>query len=174
VLYPRVLVASAILNRAVVAPLLPYLVPPALVAAMIAAAGARRSPAPAGSDVSPGNPLQLGAALQMVVLFQAVLMAVFVARQLWGTSGVFTSAAVLGLTDVDALTLSMTRDVAQTISPAIAAAAIAVGVLTNTAMKLMLALFLGSGRFRVLAGGALLLMLVALGAILALRLPLPD
>ena len=43
------------------------------------------------------NPLQLGSALQMAALFQVVLMAVFVARETWGTSGVFTSAAVLGL-----------------------------------------------------------------------------
>ncbi len=42
-LYPRVLVATAILNAAVVPPLVPYLAPPALVAALVAAAGARRS-----------------------------------------------------------------------------------------------------------------------------------
>jgi uncharacterized membrane protein (DUF4010 family) len=170
-LYPRVLVATAILNAAVLGPLLPYLIPPALVAAVIAAAGAWRSSPTAAPDVAPANPLQLGAALQMVVLFQVVLMAVVVAREFWGTSGVFTSAAVLGLTDVDALTLSMTRDVAQTLSPAIAASAIAVGVLTNTAMKLSLALVLGSGHFRVIAGAALLLMLVTLGAVLVIRLP---
>ena len=43
----------------------------------------------------------------------------------------FTSAAVLGLTDVDALTVSMARGVATTASPAIAASAIAVGVLAE-------------------------------------------
>jgi hypothetical protein len=36
-LYPRVLVATAILNAAVVPPLVPYLAPPALVAALVAA-----------------------------------------------------------------------------------------------------------------------------------------
>jgi uncharacterized membrane protein (DUF4010 family) len=60
----------------------------------------------------------------------------------------------------------MTRDVAQTLSPAVAATAITVGVLANTGMKLGLALFLGSGRFRAIAGGALVLMLVALGGAL--------
>jgi uncharacterized membrane protein (DUF4010 family) len=51
----------------------------------------------------------------------------------------------------------------------VAATAIAVGVLTNTGMKLALALFFGSRRFAAIAGGALVLMLVAIGAALALR-----
>jgi uncharacterized membrane protein (DUF4010 family) len=81
---------------------------------------------------------------------------------------VFTSAAVLGLTDVDALTVSMARGVAQTVSPNIAATAIAVGVLANTGMKLGLTLIFGSRRFRTIAGGALVLMLVSLGVALLL------
>jgi uncharacterized membrane protein (DUF4010 family) len=166
-LYPRVLVAAAILNPVVVPPLLLYLVAPAAVAAVVATAGALRLPAEGAPEMSLRNPLQLGGALQMAVLFQAVLLVVHLARETWGASGVFTSAAVLGLTDVDALTVSMTRDVAQTVSPVVAARAIAVGVLANTGMKLGLALFLGSRRFRAIAGGALTLMLVALGAALA-------
>ena len=163
-LYPRVMVATAILNPDVVAPLMPYLVAPAAVAGLVAAVGVRRS-SPAGApDVEQRNPLQLVAALQMALLFQGVLMAVYVAREEWGQSGVFTSAAVLGLTDVDALTVSMARGVAQTISPAVAATAIAVGVLSNTAMKLGLALIFGSAGFKVIAGGALALMLAAIGA----------
>jgi uncharacterized membrane protein (DUF4010 family) len=168
-LYPRVLIATAILNPAVVPPLLPYLVPPAAAAALVAAIGALRPSSDGATDVSLRNPLQLGGALQMAVLFQAVLMAVYVARDMWGASGVLTSAAILGLTDVDALTVSMARGVAQTISPAVAATAIAVGVLANTGMKLALALLLGSMRFRLIAGGALILMLLALGTSLALR-----
>jgi hypothetical protein len=63
-------------------------------------------------------------------------MSVYLLREIWAESGVFTSAAVLGLTDVDALTRSMATGVARTSSPAVAATAIAVGVLANTAMKL--------------------------------------
>ena len=164
-LYPRVLVATAILNPAVVTPLLPYLTPPALVAAIVAAVGLLRpAPAAPAPAVEQQNPLQLAGALQMAVMFQGVLMAVWVANEYWGSSGVFTSAAILGLTDVDALTLSMARDVAVRVSPEMAAAAIGIGVLTNTVMKLAMALALGSARFKLVAGGALLLMLVATGA----------
>jgi uncharacterized membrane protein (DUF4010 family) len=62
----------------------------------------------------------------------------------------------------------MARGVARTVSPAVAATAIAVGVLANTAMKLGLALFLGNRTFRLIAGGALALMLATLAAALAL------
>ena len=167
-LYPRVLVATAILNAAVVPPLVPYLAAPALVAALVAALGTRRDPEAGTREVPQHNPLQLAAALQMAILFQAVLMAVYLVRAVWGQSGVFTSAAVLGLTDVDALTVSMARGVAQEVSPAVAATAIAIGVLANTAMKLGLAVFLGGQRFRAIAGGALALMLVAVGGALLL------
>jgi len=168
-LYPRVLVAVAFLGPAVLRPLLPYLVAPAVVAALIAALGARRPGPAAGPALPSHNPLQLSDALTMAALFQGVLMAVTAARQVWGASGVFTSAAILGLTDVDALTLSMSRDVAQAVSPAVAATAIAIGVLTNTAMKLALATVLGSRGFRLIAGGALALMLAAIGAALVMR-----
>lgn len=163
-LYPRVIVATAILNPAVVGPLVPYLAAPALVAALVAAAGVRRAPGGGAPEMPLRNPLQLLVALQMALVFQAVLMIVHLARVIGGESGVFTSAAILGLTDVDALTVSMTKGVAQAISPAVAATAIAVGVLSNTAMKLGLALIFGSPGFRVIAGGALALMLAAIGA----------
>ena len=107
------------------------------------------------------NPLQLAAALQMALLFQAVLMLVHLAGRIWGQAGVFISAAVLGLTDVDALTVSMARGVAYTVSLDAAALAIAVGVLSNTVLKLAVALFFGSRPFRKIAGGTLALMIVA-------------
>ena len=56
-----------------------------------------------------GNPLALGSSLQMAVAFQVVLFAVAWVQQNAGTTGVLASATVLGLTDVDALTVSMTR-----------------------------------------------------------------
>lgn len=134
------------------------------------AIGAHRSAAAHTPDLPPGNPLQLPAALQMAALFQAVLMAVYVARERWGASGVFTSAAVLGLTDVDALTVSMAKDVAYALSPTTAAMAIGIGILSNTAMKIILALFLGGKRFRIIAATTLLLMLAALALALGVQM----
>jgi uncharacterized membrane protein (DUF4010 family) len=169
-LYPRVVGATAILGPAVVPALLWYLTLPALVALLVAAMGVRRASATTPREVPQSHPLQLTAALQMAALFQGVLMMVFIAREMAGTSGVLTSAAMLGLTDVDALTVSMVRDVATTLSPAVAATGIAIGVLTNTMMKLGLALFFGDRTFKLIAGGALASMLVAQGAAVAFQL----
>ena len=87
---------------------------------------------------------------------------------MWGQAGVLTSATVLGLTDVDALTVSMARGVAYTASFEVAAIAIALGVLSNTVLKLAVALFFGSQPFKKIAGGTLALMIVAAAASVAL------
>ena len=169
VLYPRVLAATAVLNPALVPSLIPYLAMPALVAALTAAIGQRRPAAAGAPDLPQDNPLQLRAAMQMAVLFQGVIMLVSFARETWGQSGVLTSAAILGLTDVDALTVSMAREVAKSVSLEVAALAIAVGVLANTALKLGLALLFGGRRFRTIVGGTLVLMILTAGAALILR-----
>ena len=161
VLYPRVLAATAVLNPALVMPLLPYLVAPAVVAAIAAALGAWKRTGTSEDIDGDDNPLQLGAALQMAALFQLVLFGVYLAGRAWGQSGVLTSAAVLGLTDVDALTMSMARGPGASGEIGLAAAAIAVGVLSNTILKLGVVLFFGNALFRVIAGGILALMAVA-------------
>ena len=168
--FPRLLLATTILNPTIVGPLSVYLAAPALAAFLVLVVGTRKSTTVAAHELSPTNPLQLKSALQMAVLFQVVLMLVHVARERWGASGVFTSAAVLGLSDVDALTVSMAKDVADALSPTIAATAIAVGVLSNTAMKIALALLFGSPRFRFVAAGSLVLMFVALALVLGVRM----
>ena len=76
---------------------------------------------------------------------------------------------MLGLTDVDALTVSMARGVAYTASLEEAAIAIAAGVLSNTVLKLALALVFGSQPFKKIAGGTLALMINAAAAALALQ-----
>ena len=132
-------------------------------------AAAARPPASA----APGNPLQLLPALQMAALFQGVLVVVHLLREWWGAPGVLFSAGVLGLTDVDALTVSMTRDVAVTLSAQTAALGIAVGVLANIAMKTAVAVTLGARGFAVLTGSILSLQLAVLATSLASRFPWP-
>ncbi|MHB1330049.1 MAG: MgtC/SapB family protein [Gemmatimonadales bacterium] len=179
-LYPRVLAATAVLNVTMVPSLLPLLVPPALVASIIVVFGAwlakRTSAATGGSGEQPDpesranrNPLQLTNALQMAVLFQAVLLIVHVVRDQFGQAGLLATAAALGLTDVDALTISMAREVAPTVSIETAALALAVGILSNTALKTGLALIFGTMTVRLIAGGTLLAMIAAGAAAIWLR-----
>jgi uncharacterized membrane protein (DUF4010 family) len=166
VLLPRVLTIAAVLSLPVAGHLLGYLLPAALVGAAFVAVTARvgrGQPSPAQPDER--NPLHLFTAIQMAVAFQAVLLIVPWVRGLWGAGGVLTSAAVLGLTDMDALTYSMAR-VGAGGAPALAARAIAVGLVSNTILKLGLVLFLGAPRFRRAAAPGL----VAVGAAVVVAL----
>lgn len=158
VLLPRVLTVTLILSPSVARHLLAYVIGPAIVGGgFLTYALVRRQPVPAGADTQDaGNPLRLGTAIQMALAFQLVLLAVPAAEHLWGPGGVLASAAVLGLTDMDALTYSMSRLGVTTGDAPLAARAIAIGLLSNTVLKLGLALGLGASPFRRLVARGLL------------------
>lgn len=164
VLLPRVAIVSAALAPAVAEALAPFLFPPLVVGVVLAAAAFRRQRPgePANGDV--GNPLRLLPAIQMAVAFQLAMLAIPLVQRWMGSAGVLASAAVLGLTDVDALTVSMTRLAHGGDAVALAARAIAIGILANTALKLTIVLVVGERRFAREAG----LGLVALGGASAL------
>jgi uncharacterized membrane protein (DUF4010 family) len=143
----RVLAAIAVLRPALAAALTPYLVAPFLVGTIIVLTGLKRRDEKV-SVPPPSNPLQLMSALQMAVVFQVVLFAVHAVRSHWGETGLLWSGAVLGLTDVDALTISMAKSAEAEISIPIAAQAVAIGVLSNTILKLLLGSVIGRGRFQ--------------------------
>jgi uncharacterized membrane protein (DUF4010 family) len=98
----------------------------------------------------------------MAVTFQLVLLAVQFVRRSFGDVGLLVSGAVLGLTDVDALTLSMAREASGGIDPRLAARAITLGILANCGLKTALALGLGTKAFRRFTATALAAMIVAL------------
>jgi uncharacterized membrane protein (DUF4010 family) len=121
------------------------------------------APSPAPSAPLGTNPLGLASALQMAVAFQLVLFGVAWMNAHVGTSGVLASATILGLTDMDALTVSMTRYGAVDGQAATAAAAIGVGVLANTALKGSLCALIGTGGFRPRAVTGLALLAIGSG-----------
>jgi uncharacterized membrane protein (DUF4010 family) len=162
----RVLVATAVLRPALALALIPYLAVPFLVGAIIVLIGFKRREEKA-SVQSPSNPLQVMSALQMAALFQVVLFAVYAVRAHWGEAGVLFSGAVLGLTDVDVLTISMAKSAEGQIAIPVAAQAIAIGILSNTIMKLLFGVAIGKGRFRILMPAWLALMAIASAASIA-------
>lgn len=161
VLVPRVLLASTVLHAPFAWALLPFLLPPLAVIIVAAAWAARRVSDSAEGAPHTSNPLKVAAALQMAALFQIVLFAVEAAHAWLGASGVLASGALLGLTDVDALTVTMARGSASAIGLEVAARAVALGILSNTALKLVLAIGLGRGAFRRTAGAGLAAMAAA-------------
>ncbi|MHB1225075.1 MAG: MgtC/SapB family protein, partial [Gemmatimonadaceae bacterium] len=165
-LLPRVLVVTTILNAGMAARLVPFLLPPLMVGIALIGLGlvSRRAEAHGSTATEREevrSPLGLWSAIQMTVAFQAVLVALEYVQRLWGAEGLITSAAVLGLTNMDALTLAMSRLGTDSGEVALGAMAIAVGVLANTVLKLGLTLSLGTSPFRRVAATGLVLLLVA-------------
>lgn len=168
VLFGRVVVVAAILDRSVVPTLLRYLAPSFIVGLLAVALAFRSLRGAKAAPTRVRNPLQFRDALEMALLFQVVLFAVFYVRAWAGDAGLMASGFVLGLTDVDALTMSMTRSVASHVTIDLACRAIAIGIVANSLMKAAIAVALGAPRFKWQAGGSLLVMAAAGAAALML------
>jgi uncharacterized membrane protein (DUF4010 family) len=158
-LFPRVLVAATVLNPSVAWHLLPYAAAPFVVGAAASAFWWRRGRRRRDTAATPSNPLHVVPAIQMALVFQVVLFVVHAMGQRFGGQGSMISGAVLGLTDVDALTISMTKT-AVADEPQLAARAIAVGILSNCLLKAGIAAAVGAGRFRWVAALLVVMALV--------------
>lgn len=160
-LFPRVLLASLVLAPSMASALWPAFVAPVLIGLVLFVLGVR-DVGDAQRGTGPKNPLAIVAALQMAALFQVVLFGVSLAQARFGDAGLYASAAVLGLTDVDALTVSMAQRAAASTPVAVAASALTLGILANTLVKTMIALVVGRGRYRLRTGAGLGLLAIAL------------
>lgn len=170
VLFIRVMAAIAVLHAPLAVALVPLLAAPFLVGIVAIVVGLRRAPASHPDINAPANPLQFGAALQMALVFQVVLFLVEAVRAVWGDVGLVVSGAILGLADVDALMISMARTAQVSGALDAPALAVAVGILSNTLLKLALAIVVARAPFRVVAGAGLAAMAAAsLAAILLFR-----
>ena len=168
VLFVRVAIATLILNASVARALIGYLIAPFAVGALILLLKVRALSETEETLETSRNPLDFWPALQMAAMFQLVLFGVELVRRTWGQPGVIASGAVLGLTDIDALTISMARGAMTSIPVDVAARAIAVGILANTALKLGLVLSIGVARFKTHAAPALVAMAAAIAGSLML------
>ncbi|MGH7711375.1 MAG: MgtC/SapB family protein, partial [Gemmatimonadaceae bacterium] len=169
VLIPRVMLFSSVLNYQVAIALIPFLVPTFVVGALISAIAMLRRGQPAARSADEDqirSPLRLGSAIRMALAFQISLMAIAFIRETLGSPGIIASAALLGLTDMDALTLSMNRLGTSSELVALGARAIAVGIISNSLLKLSLVLILGVGLFRRLAAIGLIVLTIVGGAAL--------
>lgn len=96
------------------------------------------------------NPSELGAALVFAAIYAVVLVAVAAARDKFGQSGLYTVAAVSGLTDMDAITLSVSRMVGQSgaeesqVDASTAWRAIVIAAMSNAVFKTIIVATLGS------------------------------
>lgn len=90
---------------------------------------------PVAREFEPKNPLEMRAALFFAALFLAMLVATHLVVTYLGKAGVYSLAALMGVTDVDPFIMGMTQAGGTTTSLAIAAAAILIAAASNNLVK---------------------------------------
>ncbi len=163
----RVLLVVFVLNRALAAELAAPL--GALLATMAVGIGLlllrRQQGGCAALEIS--NPLELGTALKLAALIAVVLLAAGAAKELLGEGAILAVAAVSGIGDVDAVTISMARLGGASVGADTAVRAVAIAVATNTVSKAVMAASLGGPKVGAYVGGtSTAALLAALAAVI--------
>jgi uncharacterized membrane protein (DUF4010 family) len=138
VMFARIIVLVAVVNRALLGHvLMPFAIMTLVIGGFAAwlyfRGGAKGTKADKGS-VAVRNPFSLVAAAKFAALFAVVLLAVKIVQQHFPPSGLYAVAALSGLVDVDAITLSM-AEFAKAGELHTAVIAIVIAAITNTLVK---------------------------------------
>lgn len=156
-LFPRILVIVSLIAPSLAGRLIPALVMMTLLTALAAALlwlgrGAASHPASVRLD----NPLALGMALRFGVLLAVVVLLGRFAAERFGDAGVLGVAAVSGIADLNAITLSIARMESDAVAARIAAFAIVLATTSNAVFKALLCAGMGGVALGVRAGLPLL------------------
>ncbi|ATQ67043.1 MULTISPECIES: MgtC/SapB family protein [Methylosinus] len=144
----RVLAIVALVDRS----MLSTLAPPFACAAVVMIAAAllfmrRAMTAPAQDEsFAPHNPLDMGVVVKFGLLLTAISALSRLATHFAGAAGAYVLAAISGLADVDAITLSMADLDRSAIPMETAAKAIGLAVAVNTLAKCALTFWIGGAR----------------------------
>lgn len=164
VMIARVLIVASALNGALFVPLAGPLGAAGLV--MMAAAALLFIARGRGSDEHPRlamkSPFDLGTALKLAGLIAVVSLLAKVVGTVAGDAGLTLLAALSGIADVDAITISLAR--LDGITPATATLGIGIAVAVNTAVKAGMTFSLGTGQAGWIVSGASAAAIAAGGA----------
>jgi uncharacterized membrane protein (DUF4010 family) len=172
VMAPRLVVILGLVEPRLVVPSLLPLGAIFLVASVAAIVALRRSADSESGSARIGNPFELKTALQFALLFAIVLLVARAAQEYFGTAGVYVVSVLAGITQLDAIAVSLATQVGNGLDTAVAARGLALAAGANSLFKAGLALSLGARAFgrSVLAG---LLLAAAAGVAVAFVVPLP-
>jgi uncharacterized membrane protein (DUF4010 family) len=150
----------AVLAGAVNAGILPRLLPivfvmtlTGLVAAWLISHRRPDEVSESGSQIK--NPFSVVAALSFAAIYAFVLILVRAAGVYLGAGGTYAAASLSALADVDAVTIAFSRSGPGASAWAVPAAAVTVAAVTNSLVKLGIAVATGSPRFRRYVGVSL-------------------
>lgn len=161
VMMARVGVLAMVLNPDLLRPLAPPLAGAALVQVAAAAALIVRNRHYHVPKLNIANPLEVGMALKMAAFIAAVALASQVLAQTMGAPGVLVMAALSGMADVDAVTLSMAHLGGHGLTLRVAMEGVLIVTAVNTVTKAAMAAWVGGTRLGLVVGGVSAL---ALGA----------
>ncbi len=136
IMFPRILLEVAVVNRQ----LLPQLYLPMGVMTATVFGSAVWFWLRGKQDVTPDtpplhNPFELKPALQFGVLLAAIVLLAEAFRVWFGDAGIYALAAISGLTDVDAITLSLARMARVDLTHEVAVRGIVLAAMVNTLAK---------------------------------------
>ena len=94
------------------------------------------------------KPLDLQGALVFGVIYSLILLLVSYANENLGSSGTIISSAVAGFSDIDAITISMSKLAESSLDLTIAAIAVLVASISNTLVKMGIGIYAGSAALR--------------------------
>jgi uncharacterized membrane protein (DUF4010 family) len=146
-------IIAVALNRALLTSLLPALLTTAAVLGIGAAILWFRNVEQESPELRISNPLAVGTAVKLAVLLAAVMLAAELVRQMFGGVGILVVAALSGVADVDALTISIARMAGGDVDFNTAARAIMIAIAVNTVSKTIMAGWVGNRRVGLLVGG---------------------
>jgi uncharacterized membrane protein (DUF4010 family) len=141
------------LNGALLTSLLPTLLTAAAVLSIGAAILWFRNVQQETPELRISNPLAIGTAIKLAALLAAVMLAAELVRRTFGGVGVLAVAALSGIADVDAVTISIARMAGDDVDLNTAARAIMIAIAINTVSKAIMAGWVGSKRVGLLVGG---------------------
>ena len=95
-----------------------------------------------------GKPLELTNALLFGALYVGILLAINYANEILGEEGILITSGIAGLSDVDAISISISKMSAETMPALTAWNALLIAALANTLAKFTIALWAGSGTLR--------------------------
>src|SRR5699024_4694742 len=91
-------------------------------------------------EIPLGKPLNLRTAIIFAFLYMAILVFISFSQERFGDKGIYLTTAIASLTDVNAITISLTKLAGDSLTFLIASNAIILGTLSNTIIKIGIAL----------------------------------
>lgn len=116
--------------------------------------------AKSSESIQLGNPVDLNNAIGFAVLYTGILFMVYYANKYFGSTGLYASGIISGFSDVDAITINMSKLAGSTTQLHTSTIVIILAMLSNGFVKLGISLFKGDKKVKKLVGYSLAVVII--------------